>query len=445
MAVTNSKSEITWGRHQQGSWLDTITCAGVMLFSPVMVIFYWITLNYFDASFFAAFNAVSELGPVAFFIQYFPRPEYSSFLYYGAWLLLQAIFYLLLPADWNSGQLTPAGHLLKYKTNGLLAWVVTHVLYVAASALGYLDPAILPKHWGGVLFAANVAGFLLTIFVFIKAHLAPTHPDDRKFSSSHIYDFYMGIELNPQISKYFDFKLYTNGRPGIVAWTLIDLSYIAYQYQLHGFVTNSIIVATILHSVYVIDFFYNEDWYLRTIDICHDHFGFYLAWGSFVWLPAIYTLQTQYLARYPVVLPNTVAVLFLFTGLSGYLLFRSVNHQKDLVRRTKGECLVWGKKPQLVRVKYRTKDGLEHDSILLCSGWWGFARHFNYTGDLILSYSMCAVCGLNNLLPWTYAIFMTILLVHRCLRDEERCSLKYGKGWDIYCKRVKWVICPGIY
>jgi hypothetical protein len=25
--------------------------------------------------------------------------------------------------------------------------------------------------------------------------------------------------------------------------------------------------------------------YLRTIDIAHDHFGFYLAWGDVVWLP----------------------------------------------------------------------------------------------------------------------------------------------------------------
>jgi len=35
-------------------------------------------------------------------------------------------------------------------------------------------------------------------------------------------------------------------------------------------------------AIYVVDFFANEDWYLRTIDICHDHFGFYLAWGDLV-------------------------------------------------------------------------------------------------------------------------------------------------------------------
>jgi 7-dehydrocholesterol reductase len=40
----------------------------------------------------------------------------------------------------------------------------------------------------------------------------------------------MGIELNPRIG-FFDFKLFHNGRIGIVAWTLINLSYAAKQYQ----------------------------------------------------------------------------------------------------------------------------------------------------------------------------------------------------------------------
>jgi 7-dehydrocholesterol reductase len=219
----------------------------------------------------------------------------------------------------------------------------------------------------------------------------------------------------------------------------------AYQYQLHGLITKSMIVTIILHTIYVLDFFINEDWYLRTIDICHDHFGFYLAWGCTVWLPGIYTLQTQYLARNPVILSSAHAASILLVGVGGYSLFRSVNHQKDLVRRTKGNCELWGSPAKILRVKYRTKDGLEHDSLLLCSGWWGFARHVNYLGDLVLSYAMCATCGTENLLPWTYAIFMTVLLIHRCWRDEERCSKKYGKYWEEYCRRVRWVIIPGIY
>lgn len=46
-------------------------------------------------------------------------------------------------------------------------------------------------------------------------------------------------------------------------------------------------------AIYVLDFFWNEAWYLKTIDICHDHFGWYLGWGDCVWLPYLYTLQVS--------------------------------------------------------------------------------------------------------------------------------------------------------
>lgn len=108
--------------------------------------------------------------------------------------------------------------------------------------------------------------------------------------------------------------------------------------------------------------------YLRTIDICHDHFGFYLAWGSAVWIPTIYTVQVQYLARYPVKLSTLSATIILLTGLGGYALFRSVNHQKDLFRRTHGQCEIWGKKAEYITCNFKTQDGLNHESLLLCSG-----------------------------------------------------------------------------
>ena len=50
--------------------------------------------------------------------------------------------------------------------------------------------------------------------LFFTAHLFPTNSEDCKFSGSNVYDFTMGIEFNPRIGKYFDFKLFCNGRPG---------------------------------------------------------------------------------------------------------------------------------------------------------------------------------------------------------------------------------------
>lgn len=67
-----------------------------------------------------------------------------------------------------------------------------------------------------------------------------------KFTGNFFYNYMMGIEFNPRIGKWFDFKLFFNGRPGIVAWTLINLSFAAKQQQLHGHVTNSMVLVNVL-------------------------------------------------------------------------------------------------------------------------------------------------------------------------------------------------------
>lgn len=168
-----------------------------------------------------------------------------------------------------------------------------------------------------------------------------------------------------------------------------------------------------------------------------------------VWLPTMYTLQAQYLALYPNSLSFTAAAILLLTGIGSYVIFRSVNHQKDLARRTNCECTIWGKKPEFITARYKTEDEKQHTTVLLCSGWWGIVRHANYSADLVFSFAGCAAAGWAarefTILPWTYAIYMTVLLVQRCIRDEDRCQAKYGKTWDEYCEKVKYRLIPGLW
>lgn len=287
-------------------------------------------------------------------------------------MAFQAFLYVFLPGPIGYGQMTPAGHTLPYCVNGLLAWTVTHASFITCSLLFELfDPAIIADNWGPLMIAATAFGYLLTLYSWIKAHWFPSHPEDRKFSSSFIYDMFMGIEFNPRIGKYFDFKLFFNGRPGIVAWTLINFSFAAAQYRQLGYVTNSMLLLNFIHAVYVLDFFYHEDWYLRTIDIAHDHFGFYLAWGDTVWLPYMYTLQSHFLLRNRVDL-STPYFAFVFTlSMVGYYIFRNVNNQKDLARNTDGKCIIWGEPAKVIRTEFTTTNGEIHRSLLLTSGYWG--------------------------------------------------------------------------
>ncbi|KAJ1658804.1 hypothetical protein IWQ61_002006 [Dispira simplex] len=441
----------TWGRNQDAAPLIVVISLLLLACCPVMVIYFWVACTHYQCALQGPYHHVS------FWLEH-TRPDWSILTYqlpqfswpalclHLGWVLFQGLLYAYLPGPEGKGQQTPAGHVLPYRVNGLRAWILIHLLFVIGSlGLGLFPASIIYDHWGGLLVAANLYGYALTLFVYIKAHLFPSHPEDRKFSGSIIYDIFMGVELNPRLGSKWDFKLFHNGRPGIVAWTLINLSFAAAQYKLWGYITNSMVLLNFLHAVYVVDFFYHEDWYLRTIDIAHDHFGFYLAWGDSVWLPFMYTLQSHYLVRNPVDLPTWAACLLFTIGMTGYGIFRMANNQKDRVRKADGKLMIWGRPASIIRAPYVTSDGHHHTGLLLTSGFWGIARHFNYMGDLMMCFSYCAVCSFDHLLPHFYVIYMAILLVHRIQRDGARCAAKYGPYWNQYCKAVPYKLIPYVY
>ncbi len=444
-----------WGRASHFSLSTFLSTLLILLFTPFMVFYFYISCVHYQGSLLGLALTIFDGNWGLLFSQLPPFEKESLFLCAG-WILLQLILALSLPdllhrflpgyrGGLQEGAPTPAGIVLKYQINGLQAYLISHLLFFSGAYLFNLfSPAIIAQKWGSLLWVANGLGYLLAIFVYIKAYLFPTEKLDRKFSGNFLYDFYMGIEFNPRIGP-FDFKLFFNGRLGIIAWTLINFSFGAQQYATIGYVTNSMILLNILQAIYVIDFFWHETWYLKTIDICHDHFGWMLSWGNCVWLPYMYTLQGLYLLYHPIELSTSYALFVFLLGLSGYAIFRSANNQKDLFRREGINAKIWGKNAHSIPCSYTAADNKEFQSQLLISGWWGKARHFNYTGDLMFSLSTCLCCGFESALPYFYAVYMMILLVHRCLRCEKRCKAKYGKPWEEYEKKVPYRLIPGFF
>lgn len=43
-----------------------------------------------------------------------------------------------------------------------------------------------------------------------------------------------------------------------------------------------------------------------------------------------------------------------------------------------------------------------------------------------------------------FAFFFTHLM-HRAMRDAERCAKKYGKDWERYCKTVPYQFIPFVF
>ena len=177
----------SWGRSGSGISLLTATyCAGILTLCPLLVFLLWTALEDFEGSLLASLFAFWLEGPMPFAAQFAPAFSLKACVGYAIWLSFQAMLYTHLPCKTSTGQLTPAGNLLRYKTNGLSAWFVTHGLVIAAARVGVLDLAIIAKHWGGFLIATNIYGFLISAFSYMKAQVAPTHPEDRKFSGKKL-------------------------------------------------------------------------------------------------------------------------------------------------------------------------------------------------------------------------------------------------------------------
>lgn len=342
-----------------------------------------------------------------------------------SWILFQAILFYFVPGKICQGSITPTGERLSYNINGIYIYPITFII-------PWLIEIDIINNWGSMLMLAHLYGVISSVLAYIKG---------QKLSNgfnSFFHDFYAGLELNPRIYG-FDLKLFTNSRIGMMSWSLVNNMYIAQYYRLNGTIPNSMILCNLLQSIYIVDFFVHEEWYLRTIDIAHDHFGFMLSWGSSVWVPFIYTIQIQYLYHHPVELSLIQYDLILILGLTGYLIFRVANDQKDYCRNNDID------RNSYIDAIYRTDDGFEHCTKLIYAGLWRYSRHCNYFGDLILSLAMCLTCGFDSIIPYFYFIYMTILLIHRSERDNHKCQQKYGKAWMTYTKLVPYKIIPYVY
>lgn len=177
---------LPWGRKTEATWTTAFGSLFLVVCCPIFVVHNWIALEYYGGSLASASTAAMQDGVLSFLANHAPQPTKAAVLGYAAWLLFQAFLYGYLPGPTSYGQMTPGGNLLKYCTNGLLAWAVTHVLYVTASLMGLLDPAIIAKNWEGLLVTVNVYGIALAVLCQIKAYVAPSHASDRKFSGTFV-------------------------------------------------------------------------------------------------------------------------------------------------------------------------------------------------------------------------------------------------------------------
>lgn len=73
------------------------------------------------------------------------------------------------------------------------------------------------------------------------------------------------------------------------------------------------------------------------------------------------------------------------------------------------------------------------------------ARHYHYLPEVLAAFFWSVPALFDNALPFFYPFYLSILLLDRAHRDDERCRSKYGKHWAKYCERVPSRIIPYLY
>jgi Delta14-sterol reductase len=250
-------------------------------------------------------------------------------------------------------------------------------------------------------------------------------------SGNAVYDFFMGRELNPRIGT-FDWKEFCELRPGLIGWLLLNLSSAYQQHATLGYITGSMYLINIFQGLYVWDALYQERAILTTMDITTDGFGYMLVMGDLAWVPFTYSLQARYLVQHDPHLsrPALLAIVALYA--LGYYIFRSANSEKDAFRRN----------PLDPAVRHLWYLPTRRGTRLITSGWWGLARKINYTGDYIMGVTWCLLCGFDSIVPYYYSIYFAILLIHRSIRDDHVCAMKYGEDWERYKTMVPYRFIP---
>lgn len=349
------------------------------------------------------------------------------------WFLVQVLLERVLPCAKVQGVELPTGKKLTYRISGhLQLWVsVAGVL-----ALHYLTPYKLFFVYDNFLQLASAAivfSVALSVYLYATSFAKGALLAKGGNTGNHIYDFFIGRELNPRIGS-LDLKQFCELRPGLIGWLVINISFLLKEHQLKGFVSPSMVLVNLFQGLYVWDALYNEKAILTTMDITTDGFGFMLAFGDLAWVPFIYSIQSRYLVEHDAGLSHLALAAIVALKVLGYIVFRGANGEKDAFRSNPNSS-------EVRHLKFlTTKSGRK----LLTSGYWGMARKINYTGDWLMGLAWCLLCGTQDIVPYFYAIYFAILLVHRAIRDDHMCSEKYGADWKEYKKRVPCVFFPGI-
>ncbi|KAG6771792.1 hypothetical protein POTOM_023184 [Populus tomentosa] len=315
----------------------------------------------------------------------------------------------VLPAKLVPGVTLQDGSRLHYRCNGLFSMLLLVLLLGVGAKMELLSLTVISERGLELLSATFIFSFLVALALYAAGSKSRNQSSSLKpcVTGNLIHDWYsrrltrskrfqfewFGIQLNPSFLG-IDLKFFFV-RSGMMGWLFINLSVLAKAIQ-GATLSHSMILYQIFCLIYILDYFFYEEYMTSTWDIIAERLGFMLVFGDLVWIPFTFSIQASdcsgksfasnrgilfvieavawslfrsslalfgmmgwWLLGNKVELTTAAVIANCFVFLLGYLVFRGANKQKHVFKKNP-KALIWGKPPKVVGGK------------LLASGYWRF-------------------------------------------------------------------------
>ncbi|MCJ1479666.1 C-24(28) sterol reductase [Lambiella insularis] len=313
-------------------------------------------------------------------------PTIKAWTIYWTFFIFEAACYLYLPGVTVKGKPLPheGGKQLTYYCSGVWSFYVTIVAMVILHTTGLFKLYTLIDEFGPLMSVAIVSGFLLSVIFYVSAIYRGA---EHRMTGHLIYDFFMGAELNPRIFGLLDFKMFFEVRIPWYMLLLTSCGAAARQYEQFGWVSGELMFLVMAHFLYANACAKGEEMIVTTCQknaFRHEERGTLLVRNTFPQLP-----------------------------------WRHIKNPKTISTDTEDSLFV--------------------------DGWYAYARKIHYTCDFYFAISWAVVTGFGSPFPWFYPVFFSIMIVHRAIRDSQKCEAKYGEAWKEYTRQVPYLFIPYVF
>jgi len=156
---------------------------------------------------------------------------------YGFWMGLQLFLERVLPGEVVEGSALPDGKRLKYTMSGHLQFWISIILMGHAipsflhdirsgvwslAGLSPLPLHLLYDHYVQLITISCIGAFVLSVYLYASSFLPGRQLARGGNTGNHVYDFFIGRELNPRIGS-LDLKEFCELRPGLIGWAILNL------------------------------------------------------------------------------------------------------------------------------------------------------------------------------------------------------------------------------